>query len=405
MAAYDPFAVANNFPAFKVHGDLLYLDSAATTLRLGSVLERIRKFHGESSNVHRGVYRLSEAATEAYEGARVAVSKYIKASAPEEVVFVRGATEAINLTAYCWSRTFLRPGDRILATVMEHHSNLLPWKRAAEEFGAEFQICGILENGELDMEDFRRKLCDRTRMVAVAHVSNTLGTINPIGEIVSLAHGVGATVLVDGAKQSDVGPMDVAALGCDFYAFSGHKMFAGTGIGALWGKRHILEAMVPFQLGGGIVDRVGEKNFTCRPLPAKFEAGTPNISAAIGLGCAVEFLMDFPWAEQFAYFLKIRKYFEDAMGEFRGFRILGSPRHKIGVFSLVSDDFHPHDLATALAMKNVCVRAGTHCAQPLCRVLGVPASLRVSFSIYNSMEDAERFMEELREAIKFLRRY
>jgi SufS family cysteine desulfurase len=380
------------------------LDSAATTLRLGSALEKMRKFYGESANVHRGVHQLSAAATEAYEGARVTLGKYIKASSPEEVIFVRGATEAINLAAYGWSRAFLRRGDRIMVTVMEHHSNFLPWKRAAEEFGAAFDVCGILENGELDMDDFRRKLGDRTRMVAVAHVSNTLGTVNPVGEICKLAHDAGAVVLVDGAKQSDVGPMDVESLGCDFYAFSGHKMFAGTGIGVLWGKRHLLEAMAPFQLGGGMVERVGENDFTCCRPPLKFEAGTPNISAAMGLGSAVEFLMDFPWAEQFKYFLKIRDYFENAIGDFPGFRILGKPRHKIGVFSLVSNEFHPHDLATALAMGNVCVRAGTHCAQPLCRALSVPASLRVSFSIYNSMEDAERFIEELRRVVKFLRR-
>ncbi|MDR1435865.1 MAG: cysteine desulfurase [Puniceicoccales bacterium] len=394
--------VAPFFPALSANGDRLYLDSAATTLRLRCAMERMGKFYGESSNVHRGLYRLSEAATEAYENARSLVGKYIGAETSDEVIFVRGTTEAINLVAHSWRRTFPKRGDRIMVTVMEHHSNFLPWQLAADEIGADFDVCGILENGELDMDDFRKKLSPRTRMVAVAHVSNTLGTINPIEEIVRLAHGVGALVLVDGAKQSDAGPIDVAKLGCDFYAFSGHKMFAGTGIGILWGRKNVLEAMEPFQLGGGMVERFSGNNSQWQQLPAKFEAGTPNVGGALGLAAAVEFLMDFPWEDQFNYFLSIREYFERTICEFDGLRILGNPALKVGVFSLVSDRFHAHDIATALATRNVCVRAGTHCAQPLCKKLAVPASLRVSFSIYNSIGDAQRFIEELHWALEFL---
>jgi cysteine desulfurase/selenocysteine lyase len=330
------------------------------------------------------------------------VAKYIGAAGPEEVIFVRGTTEAINVAAHSWSRAFLRGGDRILVTAMEHHSNYLPWQRVAKEFGAEFCQCPIEENGELDLAALRNLLGDNTRLVAVTHASNVLGTVNPVAAIVEMAHEIGAAVLVDGAKWADSGPIDVGKIGCDFYAFSGHKMFAGTGIGVLYCRRSLLEQMEPFQLGGGMVDRVTESEFTCRPLPIKFEAGTQNVAGAVGLQRAVEFLADFPWGPYAKHALHLREYLDGAICEIGGLRILGNPKHKTSVFSVVSDRVHSHDLATALASKGICVRAGNHCAQPLCKALSVPSSLRASFSIYNTIEDAEKFVGALRWAVDLL---
>ncbi|MDR2664349.1 MAG: cysteine desulfurase [Puniceicoccales bacterium] len=404
MEPYDSAAIAAHFPLLAARPGLIYLDSAATTQRLGTVLARLERFYREeNSNVHRGTYALAATATEAYESARRAVAGYVRASRPEEIVFVRGTTEAINLVARCWSSRSVGAGDRILVTAMEHHSNFLPWQRAAAERGAQFCVCGLTAEGELDREDLRRLLAGgRTKLLALAHVSNVLGTVNPIKEIVAEAHGAGALVLVDGARRADSGPIDVADLGCDFYAFSGHKMFAGTGIGVLWGRKELLEEMDPYQLGGGMVETVTEESHACRPLPEKFEAGTPHIAGALGLHCAVEFLENFPWDSYAAHRHAIGSYLEPALREIPDLQLLGNPRERAGVYAVAHGRVHGHDLATALATKNVCVRAGHHCAQPLHRSLAIPASLRASFSIYNSLDQAKKFVETLRWAIRVL---
>ncbi|MDR3316787.1 MAG: cysteine desulfurase [Puniceicoccales bacterium] len=403
MESHDPAAVARRFPLLLANDGLVYLDNAATTHRLDSVLERISRFYGtQNSNVHRGLYGLAAGATEAYEAARVAVAHYIHAPSPEEIIFVRGTTEAINLVASCWSRSFLRKGDEILTTAMEHHSNFLPWIEAARTHGASLKVCSVGGDGELDLEDLAKKLTPRTKLLAVTHVSNVLGTVNPISKIVSMARQVGAHVVVDGAKRMDGGPVDIARLGCDFYAFSGHKMFAGMGIGVLYGRRELLERMPPYQLGGGMVERVSEDDFNCRVLPEKFEAGTPNVAGAIGLHAALQFLETFPWEAHRAHGEKIRAYLENALADLPGVRLFGCGRERAGIYSIACAAVHAHDLASMLATKNICVRAGNHCAQPLLRHLQVPATLRASFSIYNTMEQAAAFVDCLRWAIGIL---
>ncbi|MDR0678741.1 MAG: cysteine desulfurase [Puniceicoccales bacterium] len=404
MGPYEPAAFVNRFPLLAARPELIYLDSAATTQRLDSVLARLECFYREeNSNVHRGTYDLAAGATAAYEDARTAIASYVQATSPEEIIFVRGTTEAINLVAHCWGPQSIGPGDLILTTAMEHHSNFLPWQRVAAERGAQFRVCGLTERGELDLEDLDRHLAGgRTKLLAVAHVSNVLGTVNPIKKIAAMAHGAGALVLVDGARRADSGPIDVADLGCDFYAFSGHKMFAGTGIGVLWGRKDLLERMEPYQLGGGMVETVTEKGCTCRSLPEKFEAGTPHVAGALGLHCAVDFLKNFPWDSYDAYRRTVGVHLESALREIPGLRLLGSPTERAGVYAVFHGGVHGHDLATALATKGICVRAGHHCAQPLHRLLGIAASLRASFSIYNSLEQAEKFVETLRWAVQVL---
>jgi cysteine desulfurase/selenocysteine lyase len=404
MEPYDPAAFAKRFPLLVDHPELTYLDSAATTQRLDSVLERLERFYREeNSNVHRGTYELAARSTAAYEDARKAVAHYVHAASAEEIVFVRGTTEAINLVASCLSSQSVGPGDRILATAMEHHSNFLPWQRAAAKRKAQFRVCGLTANGELDLEDLERHLAGgRTKFLAVAHVSNVLGTVNPIKKITAVAHGVGALVLVDGARRADSGPIDVADLGCDFYAFSGHKMFAGTGIGVLWGRRALLERMEPYQLGGGMVETMTDDSYGCRSLPEKFEAGTPHIAGALGLHCAVDFLKNFSWDAYDSHRHTVSTYLEPALREIPGLRLLGNPMERAGVYAVHHGTVHGHDLATALATKGICVRAGHHCTQPLHRLLGIAASLRASFSIYNSLEQAKKFVEALRWAIRVL---
>ncbi|MDR1436369.1 MAG: cysteine desulfurase [Puniceicoccales bacterium] len=401
MAPYDPLSVALHFPFFAKHPGITYLDNAATAQVLGSAAAAAAEFYGKHVCVHRGSYGDGTPIEEIYEGARSAVAKYIGAAEPEEIVFVRGTTEAINLAAHCWSRAFLRHGDRIVTTAMEHHSNFLPWRRAADDFGAEFCVCPITPSGELDMEAFEKLLGENTRLVAVCHASNVLGTINPVAKIAEMAHAVGAVVLVDGAKWAGSGAINVGEIGSDFYALSGHKMFAGTGIGILHCRRKILESMDPMLLGGGMAD-LASNHFACRPLPMKFEAGTQNIAGAIALREAVAFLSDFPWASHREYCERIGNYVENSIGEMDGIRLLGSPPEKVSVFSVVSDDVHSHDLATMLATKDVCVRAGHHCATPLFSALAVGSALRASFGIYNTLDDAKKFIGALRWAMKRL---
>ena len=392
--------VRGDFPvlARTVNGHpLVYLDSAATAQKPAQVIEAIARFYREANaNVHRGLYALSVEATELYENARKRIAALIGAR-PEEVIFTRGTTESLNLLAYSLGEARVREGDGILVTVMEHHANLIPWQELARRKGAVLSAVRITPDGELDMDDFRRRLSARTAVVAVTHISNVLGTINPIPEISREAHRVGALVVVDAAQSIPHLPVDVRELGCDFLAFSGHKMLGPTGIGVLWGRRELLEAMPPFLTGGEMIREVWIDRATWNDLPYKFEAGTPPIAQAVGLGAAVEYLAGLGMEE-------VRRHEEELTGLLlEGLKareyveIYGphEPQKRGGVVAFNLRGIHPHDVATLLDQEGIAIRAGHHCAQPLHRLLGVPASCRASVYVYNTPEEIELFLAAL----------
>jgi cysteine desulfurase/selenocysteine lyase len=403
MNDYDPENYARRFPLLVAKPELVYLDNAAATQRLDKVLDNVVKFYTQhNANVHRGFYEIAVQATEAYESTRIAVAKYLNAKHTEEIIFGHGATEAINLVAHSWSRAFLTPGSEIITTVMEHHSNFLPWQQVAREHSAIFKVCDITEDGELDLEDMERKITPMTKLIAITHASNVLGTINPVEKVIAMAKKVGAHVLVDGAKYIECGTVDVQKMNCDFYVFSANKFFACMGVGVLYGRREVLEQMPPYQLGGGMVELVTENDFTCRKLPEIFEAGTPNAVGIAGLNAAITFMRDFQWDAYANYEKRIENYLLNALEEIPSIKIFGNAKKRVGLYSLVCESVHAHDIAAAMAAKNICVRAGNHCAQPLMRRLRVPATLRASFSIYNSLEHAKKFIEALKWAIATL---
>lgn len=392
--------VRGDFPVLErtVNGNaLIYLDSAATAQKPTQVIEAIARFYREANaNVHRGLYALSVEATELYENARKRIAALIGAR-PEEVIFTRGTTESLNLLAYSLGEARVREGDEILVTVMEHHANLIPWQELARRRGAVLSAVGITPDGELDMDDFRRKLSSRTAIVAVTHVSNVLGTINPIPEISREAHRVGALVVVDAAQSVPHLPVDVKELGCDFLAFSGHKMLGPTGIGILWGRRELLEEMPPFLTGGEMIREVWIDRATWNDLPYKFEAGTPPIAQAVGLGAAVEYLVRLGMDE-------VRRHEEELTGLLlEGLRardyveVYGphDPQKRGGVVAFNLRGIHPHDVATLLDQEGIAIRAGHHCAQPLHRLLGISASCRASVYVYNTPEEIELFLAAL----------
>ncbi len=392
--------VRSDFPvlARTVNGHpLVYLDSAATAQKPIQVIEAIARFYREANaNVHRGLYALSVEATELYENARKKIAALIGAR-PEEVIFTRGTTESLNLLAYSLGEARVREGDGILVTVMEHHANLIPWQELARRKGAALSAVRITPDGELDMDDFRRRLSARTAVVAVTHISNVLGTINPIPEISREAHRVGALVVVDAAQSIPHLPVDVRELGCDFLAFSGHKMLGPTGIGVLWGRWELLEEMPPFLTGGEMIREVWIDRATWNDLPYKFEAGTPPIAQAVGLGAAVEYLAGLGMEE-------VRRHEEELTGLLlEGLKareyveIYGphEPQKRGGVVAFNLRGIHPHDVATLLDQEGIAIRAGHHCAQPLHRLLGVPASCRASVYVYNTPEEIELFLAAL----------
>ncbi|MDR2029907.1 MAG: cysteine desulfurase [Puniceicoccales bacterium] len=395
-------ALARQFPLLVARPELAYLDSAATSQLHESVIERIVRFYREdNATVHRSSCPMGSEATVAYAAARKFVAQYVNAADATEIVFVRSTTEAINLVANSWGRTILRPGDEVLLTAMEHHSNILPWQDIAKRQGAGLRLCAITAAGEIDRDDFLQKLTERTKMVAIGHVSNVLGTVNPLDELIPQARRVGAAIFVDGAQRVASGPIDVQRLGCDFYALSGHKAFAPMGIGVLYGRCPWLKTLPPYQLGGGMVDRVSMDCSTFREPPEKWEAGTPNVAGALALRSALEFLRSIDWKSYDHHCASIRSRMDDAVRSLPGVRILGSPEKKTAIFSFVSDRVHAHDLATALSTKGICVRAGHHCAQPLHAAYGVPASCRASFSLYNAEEDCDRLIDGIRWALDY----
>jgi cysteine desulfurase/selenocysteine lyase len=350
------------------------------------------------ANVHRGIYQLSEDATNRFEGARRKVAAFISAPSEREIVFVRNATEAINLVAYSWGRANLRPGDRVVTTQLEHHANIVPWQQLTREVGATLDYVALTDDGRLDMDDLRAKLSNGPRLLAVAHVSNALGTINPVAEITAMGHEAGALVLVDAAQSAPHMPVDVGAIGCDFVALSGHKMLGPSGIGALWGRRELLDAMPPFMTGGSMIIRVTLEGAEWNEVPAKFEAGTPAIAEAIGLGAAVDYLNRLGMENVREHERYLFEHAWAALGEIPGVRRLGpdDPEAHAGVISFVLDGIHPHDVATIFDHEGVAVRAGHHCAQPVMQRYDVPATTRASFYVYNDLDDVEALAAAIR---------
>ncbi len=389
----SPIAVTNrwrsDFPVFE-NRDLVYLDSAASAQKPAVVLDAMRDFDAHHyANIHRGVYKLSEDATARYEGARATVRDFLGAASEREIVFTRGTTEAVNLVAHSFARPRLGPGDEILITHLEHHANIVPWQLICEQTGAVLIVAPITERGEVDLGAFADLLGPRTKLAAIAHVSNALGTINPVRDLVAIAHAKGVPVLVDGAQAVPHLPVDVQDIGCDFYAFSGHKLYGPTGIGALYGKLERLEAMVPYQGGGDMILSVTFDKTTYAPAPHKFEAGTPNITGAVGLGAAIDYVAEIGWPAITAHQQDLQVYAETLLTSIDGLRLIGTPVHRAGLFSFVMDGIHPHDVGTFLAAENIAVRSGHHCAQPVMERFGVPATTRASLGIYNTRSDLD----------------
>jgi cysteine desulfurase/selenocysteine lyase len=401
---FDVDRVREDFPALKqlIHGrPLVYLDNAATTQKPRVVLDAIERFYlEECANVHRAVHLLSERATHDYELARAKVQRFLNAAEAREVVFVRGATEAINLVAQSYGRTHVGPGDEVLITAMEHHSNIVPWQLLCQERAARMRVAPIDDAGELILEEFEKLLGPRTRLVAVAHVSNALGTVNRVRRLIELAHRHGVPVLVDGAQAVPHLPVDVRGLNCDFYAFSGHKLFGPTGIGVLYGKTELLEAMPPWQGGGDMIRSVTFEKTTFNDLPYKFEAGTPHVAGAIGLGAAIDYASALGLEAASAYEQELLAYAIEAIAAVPGVRLIGTAREKAGVISFILEGVHPHDIGTILDREGIAIRAGHHCAQPVMERFGVPATARASMAFYNTRAEIDalvRGIEQVRE--------
>ncbi|MGA3033544.1 MAG: cysteine desulfurase [Terracidiphilus sp.] len=401
-AALDVDRIRRDFPILDqmIHGKkLVYLDNAATSQKPRAVIDAIvRYYQHDNANIHRGVHTLSMRATEAHDEARETVRRFIQASDASEIVFVRGATEAINLVAETYGRANVGPGDEVLITAMEHHSNIVPWQMLCDEKGAHLRVAPINDAGELDLDAFERLLSPRTRIVAVPHVSNALGTVNPVRKIVQLAHAHDVPVLVDGAQAVPHLPVDVQALGCDFYAFSGHKVYGPTGIGVLYGKEEVLAEMPPYQGGGDMIRSVTFEKTTYNVLPYKFEAGTPDIAGAIGLGAALDYVSKLGIDRVAAHGQDLLAYATEKVGAIDGVRLIGTASHRAGVLSFVVDNIHPHDLGTILDRDGIAIRTGHHCAQPVMERFGVPATARASFAVYNTKEEIDALVEGIRAA-------
>lgn len=404
VAALDEARVRADFPILdrEIRGcRLAYLDTAATAQKPRVVIEAVADFYrATNANVHRGVHVLSEEATEAYDQSRDRVRRFLNAAAAEEIVFTGGTTAGINLVAQSWGRSALAAGDEIVLTTLEHHSNIVPWQLVAHEKGAVLRVVPLLADGSVDLDGYRSLLGPRTRMVALSHASNVLGTVLPVAEMVDLAHQVGALVLVDGAQSVPHFPVDVQALGCDFLVFSGHKLYGPTGIGALYGRRELIEKMAPWQGGGGMIEQVTWETTTWAPPPARFEAGTPPIAEAVGLAVAIEYLEGLGMASIVAHERDLVSYLSTRLDAVPGLTVYGRAPGRIGVASFLLADVHPHDLATVLDTEGVAVRAGHHCAQPLMKHLGVNATVRASLGIYSTRTDVDQLVSGIEAARK-----
>jgi cysteine desulfurase/selenocysteine lyase len=398
---FDAARVRADFPilAREINGKpLVYLDSAASSQRPLAVLRAVEHYETTlHANVHRGVHSLSQWATEAYEGARESVRRHLHARSTREIVFVRGTTEAINLVANSWGRGHLKPGDEILITYLEHHANIVPWQMLCAATGAHLLAAPVRPNGELDLEAFRGMLSSRTRLVAVAHISNALGTILPVHVIVHLAHARGIPVLLDGAQAVPHQSVDVQAIDCDFYAFSGHKVYGPTGIGVLYAREALLSAMPPWQGGGDMILSVNIQHSTYNELPWRFEAGTPNISGAIGLGAALEYVDSLGLAAVAAHEHALLEFATERLSALPRLRLIGTASDKAAVVSFTMDGVHPHDIGTILDSEGIAIRTGHHCAMPIMEFFGLAATARASFGCYNNAEDVERLVEGLKK--------
>ncbi|PYT36853.1 MAG: cysteine desulfurase CsdA [Acidobacteria bacterium] len=406
-AAFDVRAIREDFPVLHqtVFGKpLVYLDNAATAQKPRAVIDAITRFYTlDNSNIHRGLHALSERATAAYEESRAKARRFLHAAEDREIIFVRGTTEAINLVAHSYGRPHLGAGDEVLITAMEHHSNIVPWQILCEEKGARLRIAPIDDSGALRLDEFERLLTERTRIVSVPHVSNALGTINPVRRIVEMAHQREVPVLVDGAQAAPHLPIDVRELGCDFYALSGHKMFGPTGIGVLYGRADLLEAMPPYQGGGDMIASVTFEKTTYNRLPHKFEAGTPHIAGVIGLGAAIDYLEGIDAAGRMAHEDDLLKYATEKITALPRVRLIGTAREKTSVLSFVVDGVHPHDIGTILDRDGIAIRAGHHCAQPLMDRFGVPATARASLALYNTREEIDALAAGIGKVLEIFR--
>ncbi|HIF54819.1 MAG TPA: cysteine desulfurase [Methylococcaceae bacterium] len=398
--------IADSFPALHQKiGDkrLVYLDSAATTQKPQCVIDAITSYYEhDNANIHRGVHTLSMRATKAYENARQSVASLLQASRKEEIIFVRGATEAINLVAQAFARPILSVGDEILITEMEHHSNIVPWQLVCEQTGASLKVAKVNDDGSLNIDSFKELLTEDTTIVAFAHVSNAIGTINPIREMCALAREVGATTVVDGAQAVGHIPVSMSDVDCDFYATSGHKMFGPTGIGCLYGKHALLEEMEPWQGGGDMILSVSFEETTWNNVPFKFEAGTPNIAGAIGLGAAVKWIESFGYDAMVQHEQELLAYGRDVLRSIEGVTLIGASEHNAGVIAFTVAGVHPHDVGTILDHEGVAIRTGNHCAEPLMRRFNLSATCRASLSVYNTSKDLDHLGSAVQEAIRML---
>ncbi|HEU4341029.1 MAG TPA: cysteine desulfurase [Candidatus Binatia bacterium] len=401
---FDVERVRNDFPILKqrIHGKpLVYFDNGATSQKPQVVIDALTRYYAaENSNIHRGVHFLSERATVAYEAARDKIRRFLNARSEKEIIFVRGTTEAINLVTQSYGRAFLKEGDEIIVSAMEHHSNIVPWQMLCQQIGAHLRVIPINHGGELVVDEYRRLLNEKTKFVSITHVSNALGTVVPVNEVIRLAHERGVPVLIDGAQAVPHMKVDVQEIGCDFYAFSGHKLFGPTGVGVLYGRADLLDAMPPYQGGGDMISLVTFEKTHYNDLPYKFEAGTPNIAGGIGLGAAIDYLNGLDWERLTQHENELLAYATDALSAFEGLRIIGTARHKAGIVSFVFDSVHAHDVGTILDQEGVAVRAGHHCAMPVMQHFGVPATTRASFALYNTKEEIDVLVRSLERVLR-----
>jgi len=389
----DPSVVKEDFPILKqsvYERPLVYLDNAATSQKPNAVIDAMTRYYSmDNSNIHRGVHILSERATQAYEESRAKVQSFINAAESKEIIFTRGTTEAINLVAASYGRANVNAADEVLITAMEHHSNIVPWQMLCEEKGARLRVAPINDHGELILEEFEKLLNERTKLVSVVHVSNALGTINPLQWIVEIAHRHDVPVMIDGAQAAPHMKLDVQELDCDFYAFSGHKVYGPTGIGVLYGKSRFLDAMPPYQGGGDMIATVTFDKTTYNTLPYKFEAGTPNIAGTIGLGAAIDYVNQIGIDRIVRYEHQLLEYGTEALSQIPGLRLIGTAKEKAGVLSFVLEGVHPHDIGTILDREGIAIRTGHHCAMPVMERFGIPATARASLAFYNTREEID----------------
>ena len=402
--SFDVARIREDFPVLHqmVNGKpLVYLDNAATTQKPQAVIDAlVRYYSADNSNVHRGVHTLSQRATEDYDSGRSKARQFLNAASDEEIIFVKGTTDGINLVAHSYARQHLGKGDEIIISTMEHHSNIIPWQVLCQEKGAHLRVIPISDAGELLMDEYESLLSSRTKLVAITHVSNVLGTVNPIKQIVEMAHSQGVPVLVDGAQATPHMPVDVQKLGCDFYVFSGHKIYGPTGIGVLYGKAGLLEAMPPYQLGSDMIKSVTFERTVYNDLPYKFEAGTPNIAGVIGMGAAIDYLTEIGMDRIDNYEHGLLEYGTECLSGIDGVKIVGNAPGKASVLSFVMDCAHPHDIGTILDTEGVAIRTGHHCAQPLMNRYGVPATARASLSFYNTRDEVDLLVKAIDRVIE-----